>query len=347
MKTIKLFIVLLCLAGISKADSPPQFSLLWSEYPSWSTFGVANDLKLIDGDAGKLGEIEKKYGVDIVLKLAEYDPCLTMYAANQADAVCATNVDILNIALKRPSVAILATSTSYGADAVLVTPDIKTVEDLQKYPIYGLPKTVSEYMVARNIEIKGLNPADFPLVNMDPGVAAIAMQQKKNDQKAIVVWNPFVLQTLNQRKDVKVLFDSTQIKGEIIDMVVMSEDSLKRPGADNAAKAICEAFYQINKRIEHPSTQDDTLIALGEKFSSLTLQNMRQVVRQTVFYKTPSDGTTLFTSADLPQTMQKVVNTCAKLEFLPKDQIPVIGFGNNYQTKTHLRFDPQYMQSLK
>ena len=26
----------------------PSFSLAWSEYPSWSVFGVANELKLID-----------------------------------------------------------------------------------------------------------------------------------------------------------------------------------------------------------------------------------------------------------------------------------------------------------
>src|SRR6185503_5388693 len=65
----------------------PSFSLAWSEYPSWSVFGVANELKLIDAAEGKLGPIEKKWNVDIVLKEAEYDPCLTMYGAAQCDAV--------------------------------------------------------------------------------------------------------------------------------------------------------------------------------------------------------------------------------------------------------------------
>jgi hypothetical protein len=54
----------------------PSFSLAWSEYPSWSVFGVAHTQKLIDGAPGKQGPIESKWNVDIVLKEAEYDPAL-------------------------------------------------------------------------------------------------------------------------------------------------------------------------------------------------------------------------------------------------------------------------------
>ena len=46
----------------------PVFSLAWSEYPSWSVFGVASELGLINGEAGKVGPIEQKWGVDIELK---------------------------------------------------------------------------------------------------------------------------------------------------------------------------------------------------------------------------------------------------------------------------------------
>src|SRR4030095_10977311 len=77
----------------------PSFSLAWSEYPSWSVFGVAHSLKLIDGAQGQQGPIEKKWNVDVVLKEAEYDPCLTMYGAAQCDAVCITTLDALNPSL--------------------------------------------------------------------------------------------------------------------------------------------------------------------------------------------------------------------------------------------------------
>ena len=72
----------------------PTFSLAWSEYPSWSVFGVADVTGILNGKKGELGPVEEKWGVDIVLKEAEYDPCLAMYGAGQCDAVCITNMDI-------------------------------------------------------------------------------------------------------------------------------------------------------------------------------------------------------------------------------------------------------------
>src|SRR5438093_935033 len=91
------------------AAAAPSFSLAWSEYPSWSVFGVAHVQKLIDGRAGQQGPLEKKWNVDIVLKEAEYDPCLSMYGSGQCDAVCITDMDVLNPAASRPSVIVLPT----------------------------------------------------------------------------------------------------------------------------------------------------------------------------------------------------------------------------------------------
>ena len=60
-------------AGKSGAggEAAPSFTLAWSEYPSWSVFGVADEQGLIDGKQGAMGSIEEKWNVDIVLKLAD------------------------------------------------------------------------------------------------------------------------------------------------------------------------------------------------------------------------------------------------------------------------------------
>ncbi len=179
--------------------APPSFSLAWSEYPSWSVFGVAHVYKLIDGREGKLGPIETKWNVDIVLKEAEYDPCLQLYGAGQCDAVCITDMDVLNPSLSRPSVVILPTSTSFGADACIVSTAIKDVKALRGKKVYGLEKSVSEYCFVRCLEVLGEKESDHKFTNMDPGAAAVAMQQKQKGYDAIVVWNPFVLETLNKR----------------------------------------------------------------------------------------------------------------------------------------------------
>ncbi|MBN1900077.1 hypothetical protein JW926_01975 [Candidatus Sumerlaeota bacterium] len=327
------------------AQEPPSFSLAWSEYPSWSAFGVAHKYGMINGHKGKQGPIEAKWNVDIELIEAEYDPCITMYGSGQCDAVCITNMDVLNPGLSRKSVAILPTSTSFGADACIVVDTIATVKDLRGKKIYGLAKTVSEYCFVRNIEILKEKEKDFSFTNMDPGAAALAMQQKQKGYDAIMVWNPFVLETLNKRKDVKTLFDSTSIPGEIVDMVVMAQASLDKPGGDNFACAVIEAFYEINKKMVHPETRDDALVSLGEKFSNLDLESMKTVVKQTKFFGTPEQGVEILEGDKMrKEIMPRVVDFCVSHDIVPKK--PAIGYGDKTVggADADLRFDARYIK---
>ena len=327
--------------GGGSGDAVPTFSLAWSEYPSWSVFGVADTKKLIDGAAGKQGPLEKKWGIDIELKQTDYDTCLTMYGSSTCDAVCITNMDVLNPALGRKSVAVLPTSTSVGADACIVT-GIENVEALRNHKVYGLAKSVSEYCFVRNLEKLGEKEADHKFTNMDPAAAAQALQIKQEGYNAIMVWNPFVLQTLKTRPDSRVLFDSSSIPGEIIDMVVVAEQSLAKKGGEAFAHAVADAFYEVSKMMANPATSDDTLVALGAKFSNLGADEMKKVVQQTVFYSNPADGIALFTGSELPKTMDTVVDFCVSHEIV--GQKPSVGYGGGAEAQ--LLFDPSYMQKV-
>ncbi len=323
----------------------PSFSLAWSEYPSWSVFGVAHACKLIDGRQGQLGPIEQKWGVDIVLKEAEYDPCLTLYGSGQCDAVCITDMDVLNPALSRASVIVLPTSTSYGADALIVPNSITDIKQLRGKKVYGLQKSVSEYCFVRNLELLGEKEADHRFTNMDPGAAAVAMQQKQAGFDAIVVWNPFVMETLNKRKDTHVLFDSTKIPNEIIDTVAIAQSTLDKPGGPEFACAVIDTYYALNERLADPATRDDTLVALGEKFSHLDLASMKKVVQQTKFYSTPKDGLAVLTGKELPVIMKKVVDFCVSHEITAS--APKVGYGTKTDAPdAHLRFDPSYVKQV-
>ncbi|MEL6898090.1 MAG: hypothetical protein AAFP90_18475, partial [Planctomycetota bacterium] len=194
--------------GGSTGDETATFSLAWSEYPSWSVFGAAEDMGLIDGAAGAMGEFETKHGIDIELKELDYEPCLTAYAAGEVDAVCITNIDILSPALQRDSVAIMPTSTSDGADACLVVGNL-TVDQLKEIPTFGLERSVSQFCFERNLELLKKNPVDFEFKQMDPAVAAGNMQANPDQTQSIVVWNPFVLETLRKQSKSRVLFDSS------------------------------------------------------------------------------------------------------------------------------------------
>ena len=319
-----------------------MFSLAWSEYPSWSVFGVADEAGLINKDEGALGPIETKWGVDIVLKEADYDTCLTLYGSSSVDAVCMTNMDSLAPALSRTSVAVLPTSTSDGADAC-VTVGIESIDDLAGKDSYGLDKSVSQYMFERNLELAGKSPSEFPFKNMDPAAAAQAMQTNQENMDSIVVWNPFLLQTLRTRTGSKVLFDSTTIPEEIIDMVVVGKDSLDKTGGESFACAVIDTFYEVNKLLADPARGDETLVALGKKFSSLPLEDMKVVVQQTKFYQTPDDAIALFTKESFQNDiMPKVVDFCASHDIV--ESKPTVGYGD--ATK-QLNFDTSYIERVK
>ena len=298
-----------CVVGCNKGGTAsntaqgPQgaFTLAWSEYPSWSVFGVADEKGLIDKDEGEKGTLEEKWGVDIVLKELDYDSCLAAYGNSTTDAVCITNMDVLAPAGGRNSVAILPTSTSDGADACIVSGGITSLEQLKGKDSYGLEKSVSQYMFERALEELGEDPKAYPFRQMDPAAAAQAMQTKQDNINSIVVWNPFVMQTLSALEDdAKVLFDSKKIPEEIIDMVVVGEDALNRAGGKSFAACIVEAFYEVNRLIASPTEGDNTLITLGSKFGGLELDDMKVIVQQTRFYKTADEGAALFSKPEFP-----------------------------------------------
>jgi len=326
------------------SGKPPSFSLAWSEYPSWSVFGVASDRGLINGELGKQGPLEKKYNIDIELKQADYDPCLTMYGAGAVDAVCITNMDALSPALGRRSVLVLPTSTSDGGDA-LVAVGVKKIQELKKpKAVYGLSKSVSEYAFVRGLLKLGENPADYEFKNMDPAAAATSLQTKAGGIDAIMVWNPFVLQTLQARSDSRVILDSTLIPGEIVDSVVIAKDSLDKPGGEAFVLALAEAFYAVNAMMADPKKADETYVALGAKFSNLDAASMRKVCTQTKFYSDPSQAVALAVSPEFKKTMEIVVEFCVKNEIVIKT--PVVGFGPHATTKGDLVIDTSIIAKL-
>lgn len=325
----------------SVSFSAPSFTLAWSEYPSWSVFGVAEEVGLLDGAAGELGELEKRWSVDVVLKGVDYDTCIQLYGSSAADAVCITNMDILGPSMDRASVAILPTSTSVGADAC-ITVGIASLEELKGKTTRGLERSVSQYAFERILAKRGLEPNDYPFTNMDPGAAATAMQTGDTEVQSIMVWNPFVMETLRKVSGSKRLLDSAEIPEEIIDMVVVGKDSLSKEGGTRFARCILDTFYAINQRMADPKTADETLVAIGAKFSNLALEDMKQVVEQTRFYKSPDDALKLMKGEQFRNTtMPAVAAFCKAQEMITSE--PSIGFD---AAGAQLNFDTSYLQGF-
>lgn len=361
--------IMCCLGcGGKVKEEAPQFSFAVSEYPSWSTFLVADNLGLIKGRAGEQGELEKKYNVDVVLKEVDYDTCITLFSNGKVDASCQTNMDSLSPSIGRRTVAICPTSTSVGGDACVVV-GINNIEDLKGVTTYGLEKSVSQYAFERVLTKHGFNPKDFTYKNMDPAAASQAVQTGQKNITSIQVWNPFVLQTLRTRQESKVLFDSSSIPEEIIDMIIVGEDTLQKKGGEDFACCIVETFYQVSKRLgpavevkaavpeqkfnaaELVSTltedQKKALVALGAKFSNLPAEDMALCTHQTRFYKDADQGIELFKSDRFQnETIPTVVKFCVDHQIV--DESPRISFGDAaVLPDAQLRFTTKYMEKVR
>jgi hypothetical protein len=339
---------------VGMPEELPVFSLAVSEYPSWSVFVVAKKAGLINGtDTGSPGLLEEKWGVRLKLEIKDYDPCLTMYGGGTVDACCMTNMDALNPALSRRSTVILPTSTSVGGDKVIAvgfteqrgeTPRLTDMASfLKTNTTYGLSKSVSEFVFHRGLQKQGIDPKKCNFANLEPAAAATALQSDSKDVKVICVWNPFALQTLRQNNKATVLFDSGVIPEEVIDCVVMGNDSLEKPSGDKAACLICDVFYSVCKRLNDPYTADTTLKALAEEFSNLNVNDMKIVCKDTRFYSERNDAIKLFEGKQfLEVTMPTVIKTCQEIGILDAGKAPpTFGFAD---PKKQLNFDSYYLK---
>ncbi len=325
-----------------KDTGTPSFMLAWSEWPGWSTFYVAHQLGEIDGAAGKMGKLERKHGVDIVLKELDYDPCITGFSNGSLDAACLTNMDSLPASLNTDVVAFLINDTSFGGDCWLTTDSGLTWDSIknatQPLEVYGLENSVSHYLFVRLCELHNIPEGKVKFINLDPGQAAIAMQQGQRSN--IIVWNPFVLQTLKNQTKARIFASSKEIPNEIMDLVVTSQKVLYRKGGKDFAACICDAYYVVMRRLVDPATKDDTLRMIGEKFSRLPIEEMRKIEEGTAYIHTSEAGVEFFTSPSAKATMERVLDF--GVTYLKLSPRPTVSFGEG---KANFRFDPSFMRA--
>lgn len=315
----------------------PTFTLAWNQYPSSAVYPVAQELGLISPEKDKLGTLEQKWGIKLNLKETGYDTLLTLYGAKQVDAVTIVNLDALATSSDRAGVAIIPVSTSRGGDAVVAVNAVQNMSDLKGQTVYGLEKSVSQYMFERNLELAGLNPKDFTYKNMDPEQVAQALQTHQKQINAGAIWNPYIMQTLNTNKDTHVLFGSDKIPDEIVDVIWAGRDSLQKPGGDKFGALIADIYYEVNRQLKDPATHDKVATLLGQKTNGLSREQMdSEILVKTVFYPTAESAINLVTNKDW-QTKNANVTKWAIAHGVVTGQ-PTVGYDDekaqvNYSTK--------------
>lgn len=134
-----------------------------------------------------------------------------------------------------PARIVLVTDYSKGADMMLATPSITTVNDLSNTKMgIELSSAVSRYILGRALEGTNVRPNDIRLI---PGSQSVLTYQAiRGDLDAIITYHPFASQILEKR-DMHILFDTHAISEEIIDVVAVSP-------------AMVEAEPELSRRLQ-------------------------------------------------------------------------------------------------
>ena len=306
MQTVKKIIAITSLAAslalssafAAQAASKKDFKVAWSIYVGWMPWGYANDHGIVKKWADK-------YGLNIeVTQFNDYVESMNQYTAGAYDAVTLTNMDGLSIPAAGgvDTTAVIVGDFSNGNDAVILK-DKTSLAEIKGQNINLVEFSVSHYLLARALESIGSTERDVKVVNTSDADMVAAFQTP--DVSAVVTWNPLV-STIMETPSAKKVFDSAQIPGEIIDLMVANTDVLK----DNPdfGKALAGIWYDTMKVMTADSAEGKTARETMGKASGTDLAGFEAQMAATKLFDKAADAVAFTASPNLPKTMDLVRN---------------------------------------
>jgi len=161
--------------------------------------------------------------------------------------------------------------------------------------------SVSHYLLARGLESVGLSERDITIVNVsDSDIVGLFSSA---DVDAGTLWNPQLSEVL-QMPDTHRVFDSSQIPGEIIDLMVVRTERLKANPA--LGKALAGAWYETMQLLADPGPKGiEARTKMAEAAGTSLERYLGQLATTEMFYDA-SRAVEFVRSSKLPETMDRV-----------------------------------------
>ncbi len=171
---------------------------------------------------------ELGYFDDRRVRLVEYFSATQVIHAfrNRAIQVAALTLDevlLLQESRLDPRV-ILVMDISNGGDAILVKPEIESLEGIRGHRVCVESTALGGFFLTRALQTVGLKPSDVNIVPCEIDEQYRKYLEGKVD--AVVTFEPVRTRLIAQ--GAKQVFDSSQIPGEIVDVLVVLQELLER-----------------------------------------------------------------------------------------------------------------------
>ncbi len=335
--TLALSTALLSSPTFAKDD----FKICWSIYVGWMPWAYG-------AEEGIIKKWADKYDINIdVVQINDYVESINQYTAGGFDACTMTNMDALTIPAAGgvDSTALVVGDFSNGNDGVVLKGK-DSLEDIKGQNVNLVELSVSHYLLARGLETVGMSEADVQVVNTsDADMVAV---YGTDDVTSVVTWNP-LLSEITSMPDSHKVFDSSQIPGEIIDLLVVNTDTL----AENPklGKALTGAWYEIMETMSGEGAEAEAARTYMAQASGTDLAGYDAQLASTEMFYTPESALALTNSDQLQTTMQHVAEFSFDHGLLGEGapdagfigiETPTGVYGSESNIK--LRFDPTYMQ---
>ncbi len=341
VKKIILFaVVTLTLLGgmdrFASAAEAKSYRIAWSHYTGWEPWEYARYSGILDKWA-------EKYGITIQLDLVnDYIESINLYTGGNYQGCVMTNMDGLTIPALGgvDSTALIIGDFSNGNDGIVLK-NGKSVNDLKGRQVKLVELSVSHYLLARALSMNNMSEKDLQVVNTsDADIAAIFASDANG---AVVTWNPPLLQC-KKEAGAELVFDSSQISGEIIDMMVVRTDA-----PESLKKALVGAWYETMAAMT--GAEKETALSYMADFAGGSLAEFQSQLETTAMFYTPAEASEFSRSEQLKKTMEYVrsfsfdhglYGDADSKDFvgISFPDATVIGDKNNVK----LRFDATYME---
>jgi NitT/TauT family transport system substrate-binding protein len=290
----------LMLAACSPSPGTPaaktEFSIGWSIYAGWMPWPYAQQ-------AGIVKKWADKYGIKInIVQVNDYVESVNQYTAGKFDGVTVANMDALTIpaAGGKDTSAIIVGDYSNGNDGILLK-GADQLAAIRGRKVYLVELSVSHYLLARGLEKAGLKQTDVSTVNTSD--ADIVGAFGSPDATAAVAWNPQLL-AMKEQPGAKEVFDSSQIPGEILDLMVVDTATLK--ANPNLGKALAGIWYETVQLMRRQDASGRAARAAMAKLAGATPENFDRQLTTTYLYADPKSAVAATTSPQLVTTMKQV-----------------------------------------
>jgi NitT/TauT family transport system substrate-binding protein len=279
------------------ATARTSFNVAWSIYVGWMPWDFADR-------SGILKKWADKYGITIKLtQINDYVESINQYTAGGFDACVMTNMDMLTIPAAGgvDSTALIVGDFSNGNDGVVLKGDGKRLADIKGQKVNLVELSVSHYLLVRALSSIGLRERDIKVVNTSDAdiVGAFAAPATS----AVVTWKP-QLSSVLASPHAQLVFDSSKIPGEIIDLMVVNTATLA--ANPKLGKALIGAWYETLALMLRDDAAGKAARSAMAKASGTDSAGFDAQLATTHLFITPADAYAFLTGDSIIKTMDLV-----------------------------------------